>query len=95
MLEKKLKKIKKNLIGMNKILELMHVKKKRMSYTVSNYIVRTYSNPLTRVHPGFVLCLSSKVAISKLTVQILMRAKLHLFFFLCSSQALKIREIKL
>jgi len=92
MLEKKLKKNKKNLIGMNKILELMHVKKKRMSYTVSNYIVRTYSNPLTRVHPGYVLCLGSKVAISKLTVQILMRAKLHLFFFLCSLHALKIER---
>jgi len=44
------------------------------------------------VHPGFVLCLSSKVAISKLTVQILMRAKLHLFFFLCSLHALKIER---
>ena len=77
---------------MNKILnikELMHVKKKRLSYTVCNFIVRTLSKPLARVHPGFVLCLSSKVAISKLTVQILMRKKLHLFFFLCNFCALK------
>ena len=98
MQEKKLEKIKKNHIGMNKILnikELMHVIKKRLSYTVCNFIVRILSKPLTRVHPGFVLCLSSKVAISKLTVQILMRAKLHLFFFLCSLHALKTKEIKL
>ena len=75
-----------------KIYELMHVKKKRLSYTVGNYIDRTLTIPLARVHPGFVLCLSSKVAISKLTVQILMRAKLHLFFFLCSLHALKIER---
>ena len=93
MQEKKLDKIIKKHIGMNKILnikELMHVIKRRLSYTVCNSIVRTYSKPLARVHPGFVLCLSSKVAISKLTVQILMRAKLHLSFFLCSLHALKI-----
>ena len=92
MQEKKLKKIKKNHIGMNKILnikELMHVIKKRLSYTVCNSIVRTLSKPLARVHPGFVLCLNSKVAISKLTMQILMRKKLHLFFFLGNFCALK------
>jgi len=95
---KKLKKIKKNRIGMSKIFkikELMHVKKKRLSYTVCNYVVRTFSKPLTRVHPGFVLCLSSKVVISKLTMQILMLAKPHLSFFLCGSQALKIKGIKI
>ena len=95
MQEKKLKKIKRNHIGMSKnlnITELMHVIKKRLSYTVCNYVVRTLSKPLTRVHPGFVLCLSSKVAISKLTVQILMHVKLHLSFFLCSLHALKIQR---
>jgi len=98
MQEKKLEKIKKNHIGMNKILnikELMHVIKKRLSYTVCNFIVRTLSKPLARVHPGFVLCLSSKVVISKLTVQILMLAKPHLSFFLCGSQVLKIKGIKI
>ena len=77
---------------MNKILkirELMHVKKKRLSYTVGNYVDRTLTIPLARVHPGFVLSLCSNVAISKLTMQILMRAKLHLSFFLCSLYALK------
>ena len=73
----------------NKIRELMHLNKKRLSYTVGNYIERTLTIPLARVHPGFVLCLCSKVAISKLTMQILMRAKLHLSFFLCSLHALK------
>ena len=73
----------------NKIVELMHVKNKRLSYTVGSYIDRTLTIPLARVHPGFVLCLCSKVAISKLTMQILMRAKLHLSFFLCSLCALK------
>ena len=95
MLERRLKKITKDHIGMNKIIkfhELMHVIKRRLSYTVCNYVVRAFSKPLTRVHPGFVLCLSSKVAISKLTVQILMRAKLHLSFFLCSLHALKIER---
>ena len=93
--EKKLQKTKKNHTGMSKILELMHVKKKRLSYTVSNFIVKTLSKPLARVHPGFVNCFSSKVVISKLTVQILMHAKLHFFFFLCSSQALKTTDVKL
>ena len=77
---------------MNKITkfyELMHVKKKRLSYTVGNYVDRTLTIPLARVHPGFVLCLCSNVAISKLTMQILMRAKPHLSFFLCSLYALK------
>ena len=92
MLGKKLKKIIKDHIGMNKIIkfhELMHVIKRRLSYTVSNNIDRIQTIPLARVHPGFVLCLCSKVAISKLTMQILMRAKLHLSFFLCSLYALK------
>ena len=74
---------------MNKFKELVHVKKKRLSYTVGNYIDRTLTIPLARVHPGFVLCSCLKVAISKLTMQILMRAKLHLSFFLCSLYALK------
>ena len=87
-----LKKGKRRPSSSHKIMELMHDKKKRLSYTVCNFIVRILSEPLTRVHPGFVLCLSSKVAISKLTVQILMRAKLHLFFFLCSLHALKIER---
>ena len=92
MQEKKLEKIKRNHTGMNKILqieELMHVIKRRLSYTVCNYAVRALSKPLTRVHPGFVLCLGSKVAISKLTVQILTREKLYFFFFLCGVGALK------
>jgi len=72
-----------------RIIELMHGKKKRLSYMVSNFINRILTLPLARVHPGFVLCLCSKVAISKLTMQILMRAKLHLSFFLCSLHALK------
>ena len=84
-----LKKGKRRQSSSHKIMELMHVIKRRLSYTVCNSIVRTYSKPLARVHPGFVLCLSSKVAISKLTMQILMRAKLHLSFFLCSLYALK------
>ncbi len=67
----------------------MHGKKKRLSYMVSNFINRILTLPLARVHPGFVLCLYSKVATSKLTMQILMRAKLHLSFFLCSLYALK------
>jgi len=86
-----LKKGKRRPSSSHKIMELMHVKKKRLSYTASNYVVRTLSKPLARVHPGFVLCLSSKVVISKLTMQILMRAKLHLSFFLCSLHALKIK----
>ncbi|WP_440916939.1 hypothetical protein [Candidatus Pelagibacter sp.] len=73
----------------NKIKELMHLNKKRLSYTVDSYIERTLTIPLARVHPGFVLCLCSKVAISKLTMQILMRTKLHLSFFLCCLYALK------
>ena len=77
-----------------KIYELMHVKKKRLSYTVCNYIVRTLSKPLARVHPGFVLCLSSEVVNRKLTMQILMRAKLLLSFFLSSLYALKKINIK-
>ena len=89
------KKGKRRLSSSHEIMELMHDKKKRLSYTVCNFIVRILSKPLTRVHPGFVLCLSSKVAISKLTVQILMRAKLHLSFFLCSLHALKTKKIKL
>ncbi len=92
MLGKKLKKIIKDHIGMNKIIkfhELMHVIKRRLSYTVSNNIDRTLTIPLARVHPGFVLCSCSNVAISKLTMQILMRAKLHLSSFLCSLCALK------
>ena len=72
-----------------RIIELMHGKKKRLSYTVSNNIDRALTIPLARVHPGFVLCLCAKVGISKLTMQILMRAKLHLSFFLCSLYALK------
>ena len=72
-----------------RIIELMHGKKKRLSYMVSNFINRILTLPLARVHPGFVLCLCSKVATSKLTMQILMRAKLHLSFFLCSLYALK------
>ena len=90
-----LKKGKRRPSSSHKIMELMHVIKRRLSYTVCNSIVRTYSKPLARVHPGFVLCLSSKVAISKLTVQILMRAKLHLSFFLCSLHALKLQKVKL
>ena len=96
MLGKKLKKIIKDRIGMNKIIkfhELMHVIKRRLSYTVSNNIDRIQTIPLARVHPGFVLCLYSKVAISKLTMQILMRAKLHLSFFLCSLYVLKNNHI--
>jgi hypothetical protein len=84
------KKGKRRQSSFHKIMELMHVKKKRLSYTASNYVVRTFSKPLARVHPGFILCLSSKVVISKLTLQILMHAKLHLSFFLCSLHALKI-----
>ena len=78
-----------NNILKNKIKELMHLNKKRLSYTVCSDIDRTLTIPLARVHPGFVLCLCSKVAISKLTMQILMRTKLHLSFFLCSLYALK------
>ena len=74
-----------------KIMELVHVKKKRLSYTANNYVDRILSKPLARVHPGIVNCLNSKVVISKLTMQILMRAKLHLSFFLCSLHALKIK----
>ena len=73
----------------------MHVKKKRLSYTVGNYIDRTLTIPLARVHPGFVLCSCLKVAISKLTMQILMRAKLTLSFFLVSLCALKYRGYKI
>jgi len=90
-----LKKGKRRPSSSHKIMELMHVIKKRLSYTASNYVVRTFSKPLARVHPGFVLCLSSKVVISKLTMQILMRAKLHLSFFLCSLHALKLQKVKL
>ena len=89
---KKLKKKKKNHIGMNKINkfnELMHIKKKRLSYTVYNYIDRTSGIPLASVHPGFLLPSCSKVVFSMLTMQILMRAKLQLSFFLCSLYALK------
>ena len=86
----KIQKIFMSSILKNKIRELMHLNKKRLSYTVGSYIDRTLTIPLARVHPGFVLCLCSKVAISKLTMQILMRAKLHLSFFLCSLYALKI-----
>ena len=78
-----------NILTKKKIKELMHGKKKRYSNTVCNYIDRTLSKPLTRVHPGHVSCLCSKAAISKLTMQILMRAKLHLSFFLCNLHALK------
>ena len=67
----------------------MHVKKKRLSYTVGSYIDKTLTIPLARVHPGFVFCLCLKVVNSKLTMQILIRAKLHLFFFLCSFCVLK------
>ena len=85
----KIQKIFMSSILKNKIRELMHLNKKRLSYTVGSYIERTLTIPLARVHPGFFLCLCSKVAIGKLTMQILMRAKLHLSFFLCSLYALK------
>ena len=78
-----------NNILKNKIKELMHLNKKRLSYTVGSYIDRTLTTPLARVHPGFVLCLCLKVVISKLTMQILMRAKLLLSIFLSSLYALK------
>ena len=76
----------------NRIIELMHVKKKRLSYTVGSYIDRTLTIPLARVHPGFVLCLCSNVAISKLTMQILVHAKSLLSFFLNDLHALKIKQ---
>lgn len=72
-----------------KIMELMHIMKKRLSYTVYSYIDRTFGLPLARVHPGFLLALCSKVVFSMLTMQILMRAKLLLFFFLSSFHVLK------
>ena len=80
---------------MNKITkfyELMHVKKKRLSYTVGNYIDRTLTIPLARVHPGFVFCLCLKVVNSKLTMQILVHAKSLLSFFLNDLHALKIKQ---
>ena len=80
---------------MNKITkfyELMHVKKKRLSYTVGNYIDKTLTISLARVHPGFVLCSCLKVAISKLTMQILVHAKSLLSFFLNDLHALKIKQ---
>jgi len=94
MLEKKLEKIKRNHIGTNKtskIIKLMHTKKikKRLSYMVGSYINKALTLPLARVHLGFVLCLCLNAAISKLTMQILMRTKLHLTFFLCSLCVLK------
>ena len=76
----------------NKFYELMHIKKKRLSYTVGSYIDKTLTIPLARVHPGFVLCLCLKVAISKLTMQILVRAKSFLSFFLYDLHALKIKQ---
>ena len=90
---KKLKKKKKNHIGMNninKLNESMHTKKKGLSYTVYNYIDRALGIPLASVHPGFLLPSCSKVVFSMLTMQTLMRAKLQLSFFLCSLYALKI-----
>jgi hypothetical protein len=76
----------------NRIIELMHVKKKRLSYAVGSYIDRTLTIPLARVHPGFVLCACLKVAISKLTMQILVHAKSFLSFFLNDLHALKIKQ---
>ena len=89
---KKLKKKKKKHIGMNninKFNELMHIKKKGLSYTVYSYIDRTLGIPLASEHPGFLLPSCSKVVFSMLTMQTLMRAKLQLSFFLCSLYALK------
>ena len=76
----------------NRIIELMHVKKKRYSNPVYNYIDRTLSKPLARVHPGFVFCLCFKVVNSKLTMQILVHAKSLLSFFLNDLHALKIKQ---
>tara|TARA_B100001121_G_scaffold304928_1_gene321282 strand:+ start:243 stop:407 length:165 start_codon:yes stop_codon:yes gene_type:complete len=41
----------------NKILELMHGKKKRLLSTVKAISVKGMRLPLTRVHPGFVSAL--------------------------------------
>ena len=57
------KKLRKNHIGTeptvmtNKILELMHGKKKRLLSTVKAISVKGMRLPLTRVHPGFVSAL--------------------------------------
>ena len=60
MQEKKLNKLIKDLIGMNKnllIKELVHDKKKRLLSTVKAISVKGMRLPLTRVHPGFVSAL--------------------------------------
>ena len=83
-----------NILTNKKIKELMHGKKKRYSNTVYNYIDRTLSKPLARVHPGFVNCLCLKVVNSKLTMQTLVHAKPILSFFLYGLHALKIKKEK-
>ena len=60
MQEKKLNKLIKDLIGMNKnllIKELVHNKKKRLLSTVKAISVKGIMLPLTRVHPGYVSAL--------------------------------------
>ena len=83
-----------NSILKNKIIELMHGINKRLSYTVYSYIDKTLSKPLARVHPGFVSCLGLKAVFVKLTIQNVMCAILHLFFFLCGLHALKKERLK-
>ena len=60
-----LKKGKRRPSSSHKIMELMHVIKRRLSYTVCNSIVRTYSKPLARVHPGYVLSVLCPLAQNK------------------------------
>ena len=72
MLVKKINQKKKNHIGIQKmnkkILELMHVIKKRLLSTVLNIIGKSIKSLLARVHPGCFIALYSNVNLQTLNL---------------------------